>query len=67
MTMAYRAGVQAAGAGCSMLDEFMRSVISCRLLLAIQWLGWASGWTAPEDHRNDWLEEAERCAEELRG
>jgi aminoglycoside phosphotransferase (APT) family kinase protein len=67
MVNAYREGKNATGARCLALDECMRLVTACRLLLAVQWLGWAAGWTAPVDHRNDWLEEAERCAEELRG
>jgi aminoglycoside phosphotransferase (APT) family kinase protein len=65
MTMAYREGVQAAGVCRSTLQEFKRSLAACRLLMAVQWLGWAAAWPAPEDHRNDWLAEAERCAEEL--
>lgn len=67
MMHAYLEGARAAGARQSTLAELMRGVAACRLLLAVQWLGWAAGWTAPADHRNDWLEEAERCAEELRG
>jgi hypothetical protein len=66
LTRAYRegAGVRSAPS----LDELQRSLAACRLLLAVQWLGWAADWTAPAQHRNDWLEEAERCAEEeMRG
>jgi aminoglycoside phosphotransferase (APT) family kinase protein len=66
MMRAYREGVRSAGARCSVLDEIVRKAAACRLLLAVQWLGWAAGWPAPADHRNDWLEEAERSAEELR-
>jgi aminoglycoside phosphotransferase (APT) family kinase protein len=65
MASAYREGARAAGAPCSDLDECLQRVAACRLLLAIQWLGWAAGWQAPADHRNDWLEEAEQCADEL--
>jgi aminoglycoside phosphotransferase (APT) family kinase protein len=67
MTRAYREAAREAGAHCLGLDEFMRGVAACRLLLAVQWLGWAAGWSAPADHQNNWLEEAERCAKELRG
>jgi aminoglycoside phosphotransferase (APT) family kinase protein len=66
MTTAYCEGARAAGARVR-LDPFERGVAACQLLLAVQWLGWAAGWTAPADHQNDWLEEAERCAKELRG
>lgn len=65
MLMAYRDGTLAAGASCPPLDEFLRGLAACRLLQAVQWQGWARSWEPPEGHRNDWLEEAERCAEEL--
>ena len=66
MATAYRDGVRSAGAHAPMLGELLREVTACQLLLAVQWLGWSSNWTAPEGHRNDWLEEAELCARELR-
>jgi aminoglycoside phosphotransferase (APT) family kinase protein len=67
MATAYREGTQSTGLHCSALDELLLSVAACRLLLAVQWIGWAADWSAPADHRNDWLEEAELCAGELRG
>jgi aminoglycoside phosphotransferase (APT) family kinase protein len=67
MEKAYRDGAQVVGARCSRPDEFRRRLAACRLLLAVQWQGWARAWDPPADHRNDWLEEAERCAEELLG
>ena len=66
MVTAYRDGATVAGASCAPIDEFMRGLSACRLLLAVQWQGWARSWEPPEGHKNDWLEEAERCAEELR-
>jgi aminoglycoside phosphotransferase len=38
---------------------------SCRLHLAVQWLGWAPGWRPPRAHRYDWLSEATDLVERL--
>jgi hypothetical protein len=65
MAAAYREGARFAGARSPGVDELLREVAACHLLLAIQWLGWAADWRAPADHRNDWLEEAELCAHEM--
>lgn len=35
----------------------------CRLLLAVQWLGWSAGWTPPSDHAHDWKATAIELAE----
>lgn len=35
---------------------------AARLLVCVQWLGWAASWTAPAAHRHDWLAEACRLA-----
>ncbi|HSQ28987.1 MAG TPA: phosphotransferase [Gemmatimonadaceae bacterium] len=67
MATAYREGARSAGVCAPVLGDLLLEVTGCQLLLAIQWLGWAVEWTAPADHRNDWLEEAELCARELRG
>ena len=66
MATAYREGARSAGVRGPTVDEILRGVAAARLLLAVQWLGWAAEWTAPEEHRNDWLEEAELCSSELR-
>jgi aminoglycoside phosphotransferase (APT) family kinase protein len=66
MATAYREGAESAGMRCPMIEELLLGVTACRLLLAVQWLGWAADWTAPAGHQNDWLEEAELCARELR-
>lgn len=42
-----------------------RSLAMCRLQNCIQWLGWAAGWTPPAEHRQDWLGDALRLADEL--
>lgn len=67
MARAYREGTRSVGVRSPVLGELLLEVTACRLLLAVQWLGWAAEWTAPAEHQNDWLEEAERCARELRG
>ncbi len=41
-------------------DEFLRVLDCCRLHLALQWLGWAPGWTPPREHAQDWAGEALR-------
>ena len=46
-------------------EEFLRSLDYCRLHLAVQWLGWASGWLPPPEHAQDWLGEALGLAEKL--
>jgi hypothetical protein len=35
-------------------------------LIAVQWLGWSSEWSAPAEHANDWLSDATALARELR-
>jgi len=67
MAAAYRDGARSAGVRCTAAERLLLGAAACRLLLAIQWLGWSAEWTAPADHRNDWLREAELCEKELRG
>ena len=65
MLRAYRGGMLDAGGKAEPMDRFVRNLTSCRLLLAVQWLGWGAGWSPPLEHRHDWLLEAVRCVEEL--
>lgn len=44
----------------------LRGWYLCRLHLAIQWLGWSSGWTPPAEHQNDWRSEVVLCLQQLR-
>jgi thiamine kinase-like enzyme len=46
-------------------DAFAASLDVCRLQLAVQWLGWAQHWSAPQEHAHDWLAEARDAAERL--
>jgi aminoglycoside phosphotransferase (APT) family kinase protein len=45
-------------------DDLRDAVALCELTLALQWLGWASSWQAPAEHRRDWATEAARLLEE---
>jgi hypothetical protein len=47
------------------VEEFLRALDYCRLHLAVQWLGWASGWMPPPNHAQDWLTEALSLARRL--
>jgi aminoglycoside phosphotransferase (APT) family kinase protein len=47
------------------LDALLDAVALCRLALAVQWIGWAPGWTPPEAHRHDWIAEAAGLLDEV--
>ena len=47
--------------------EFRDALDCCRLILAVQWLGWSPGWVPPAEHSHDWLDEAGRLSERLVG
>jgi thiamine kinase-like enzyme len=64
---AYRGALSDAGAPDPGDAPFRRELTACRLLLAVQWLGWGRGWRPPREHRHDWLDEAVRCARGLEG
>jgi aminoglycoside phosphotransferase (APT) family kinase protein len=61
LTLAYLSGVREETA----LDDLLDSLRLFRLHLAVQWLAWEPAWSPPEEHRQDWLGEALREAEEL--
>jgi Ser/Thr protein kinase RdoA (MazF antagonist) len=44
---------------------FLETFACARLQLAIQWMGWARGWTPPAEHVQNWSEEAEDLADQL--
>jgi thiamine kinase-like enzyme len=44
--------------------DLLDAVALCELALALQWLGWASDWQPPAEHRRDWAAEAARLLEE---
>ncbi len=37
------------------LDELLIGLDHCRLLLAVQWLGWSARWAPPPHQARDWL------------
>lgn len=47
------------------IHDLLRGVDLCRLHLAVQWLGWSSDWSPPEQHRQNWLAEAVAVASRL--
>ena len=46
-------------------DAFRAALDYCRLHLAVQWLGWSTGWSPPPEQAQDWLGEALFLAEKL--
>jgi len=46
-------------------EELMTEVHRCQLHLSLQWLGWTPDWTPPQEHRQDWLQQALVLAEKL--
>lgn len=62
---AYAGEARAEGLDLPDGKTFERAFLACRLLLAVQWLGWSAAWTPPREHRFDWTQEALRCAHTL--
>jgi hypothetical protein len=48
------------------LDELMIKLSWCQLHLSMQWLGWSANWSPPEEHRQDWLQQALVLADRLK-
>ncbi len=61
----YEALAQTVGRARPTIAELLHDLDSCRLHLAVQWLGWSEHWEPPADHRHDWLNEACELAREL--
>lgn len=47
------------------LDDLVEGVEFCQLHLAMQLLGWATDWSPPEKHAQNWLATALRLADKL--
>lgn len=46
-------------------SELAEELECCRLLIAVQWLGWSDRWAPPQERAHDWRGEAERAARAL--
>jgi aminoglycoside phosphotransferase (APT) family kinase protein len=63
MVDAYRAAMPRSGAAAHAISA---EGLTCgRLHLAMQWLGWAGGWSPPDEQRHDWLSEAVELGETM--
>jgi aminoglycoside phosphotransferase (APT) family kinase protein len=49
----------------SSFDELVVELDVCRLLVALQWLGWSRRWTPPPEHAHDWLADVRMLVEEV--
>mgnify|MGYP000132527885 CR=1 FL=1 len=56
------AAAYAASLGDTLEAELLADLERCRLVIAVQWLGWSRTWSPPQGHRQDWLAEARRAA-----
>lgn len=59
---AYREALEPAHGWPPSLKEMLELVDYCQLHLSVQWLGWASDWSPPRSHAQNWLGEALRLA-----
>ena len=62
---AYHAALNAEPDGPPSIEELLEIVDYCQIHLAVQWLGWASDWSPPQSHAQDWLAEAVGLGERL--
>ncbi len=62
---AYRASLDGSPLGNLTEPEFDEALCWCRLALAVKWLGWSPGWSAPQAHAYDWRTEALATAHQL--
>jgi hypothetical protein len=64
MCEAFREALPGEPVGAISAGDLLEAVSLCELALALQWLGWASDWLAPAEHRRDWAADASRLLEE---
>jgi aminoglycoside phosphotransferase (APT) family kinase protein len=65
MVAAYRANLEGGRLAALSDTEFDEALCWCRLALAVKWLGWSPGWSAPDAHAYDWWREALATAHRL--
>lgn len=63
LALAYRDALPAAARPAT--DDLLDALAHCRLLIAVQWLGWSEEWSPPVEHAHDWLTEALTIAQEI--
>jgi Ser/Thr protein kinase RdoA (MazF antagonist) len=62
---AYGEALRAASGWSPSIPELFEAVAYCQLHLSIQLLGWASDWSPPKRHTQNWLGEALRISRDL--
>ena len=65
LAMAYRDALAPRSGWPPGEQEFLDLLDCCSLCVAVQWLGWSPGWSAPPEHAQDWLGEAVMLVERL--
>jgi hypothetical protein len=65
LALAYYSALSATSYKAKPPAEFLHALDYCRLHLALQWLGWASNWTPPPEHAQDWQADVLVLAEKL--
>ena len=62
LVAAYRLGLQAVQDHPPSVPQLFEAVEYCQLHLSVQLLGWASDWSPPKRHTQNWLGEALRLS-----
>jgi hypothetical protein len=66
LVQAYHSALGPEPGGGPSIQELLELVDYCQIHLAVQWLGWASDWSPPQSHAQDWLAEAVALSERWR-
>jgi aminoglycoside phosphotransferase (APT) family kinase protein len=62
---AYYGALTAAGGVGAGWAEFLECLDCCRIHVAMQLAGWSAGWSPPNEHARDWLNDALNIAADL--